>query len=40
MCTLINSGKAFPFGELKKVEDNVSKCIRDVTPEKVLLLLS
>lgn len=39
-CTLINSEKTFPFGELNKVEDNVSKCIRDVTPQKVLLLFS
>lgn len=40
MCTLINTEKTFPFGELNKIEDNVSKCIRDVTPQKVLLLLS
>lgn len=40
MCMLINSEKTFPFGELNKMEDNVSKCIRDVTPQKVILLLS
>lgn len=37
---LINSEKTFPFGKLNKMEDNVSKCIRDVTPQKVILLLS
>lgn len=37
---LINSEKAFPYGELNKIEDNVSKCIGDVTPQKVRLLLS
>lgn len=39
-CRLINSEKAFPFDQLNKMEDTVSKCISDVTPQKVLLLLS
>lgn len=35
-CLLKNSQKAFPHGDLSRIEDEASKCIGDVSPAKVL----
>lgn len=34
-CLLKNSPKAFPHGDLSRIEDEVSKCIGNVSPQKV-----
>ncbi|TWW76122.1 olfactomedin-4-like [Takifugu flavidus] len=39
-CVLKNSQKAFPHGELSRIEDEASKCIGDVSPQKALHLQS
>ncbi|XP_026166359.1 olfactomedin-4-like [Mastacembelus armatus] len=40
VCELTNSEQEFPHAKLDTVEDNVSKCITNITPKKVLELES